>query len=264
MVVLWALGFTAACKPKPKTAADVAFDADAKSGPDAKRSQARAIPVNTAITDEVSYLGQDRTDWYQVTLFGKSGVMKTVLHWDSETSDVMIDVYDEVGRNISNSPVRDGKAKEKQLLTQIDKPGVYYVRVTAPSRADATVYTMEVKWEQPAPKVEVVPPPVEEPRPHHHARVEPPPKPAGETVQGHIVQAYLDGGALTLHLDKGAAAGLRAGMSGSVLMGASGEDLLEGGSFRIVQVLDANKSVARTGLRSVGRNTRVVINLGTR
>ena len=268
----------AACGPKPaaKTAADEkGFDPDAKSGPDAKRSNARDLPLNTARTDEVSYLGQDKTDWYTVNLAGKPGVMKTVLHWDNDSSDVMIDVYDEVGRNISNSPVRDGKAKEKQLLTQIDKPGVYYVRVTAPTKTDGTVYTIEVKWDAPPPVVAQPQPPAlavtpkpepeETPKPkHHHEHEGHEPKaaaPSGESIQGRILQAFIENGSLTLYLDKGSAQGVHTGQSGTVLAGAT-EDPLEGGSFRITEVAGPGKSVARCALRSLGKNNRVSINLG--
>ena len=83
----------------------------------------------------------------------------------------------------------------------------------------------------------------------------------GETVQGRIVSAYREGEGLTLQLDKGSAAGLKPGMSGTVLAGPAGEELLAGGEFRILQVLEANKSVAHTALHSVGHNTRVVISL---
>jgi hypothetical protein len=263
----------AACGPAGKTAKtgnDDKFDADAKSGPDGKRSTAREVKINTAVTDEVSFAGQDKTDWYLVRLLGKAGVLNTVVHWDADSSDVQIDVFDELGRQISASPVRNRGAKEKSLLTQIDKPGVYYVRVTAPTKADATVYTMEAKWDAPAPVAVKEPPPArehvepvaEDPPPRHHHEREPREPRGGETVQGRIVQAYLESGALTLHLDKGASAGLKPGMTGTVLSGASGEDALDGGTFRIVSVLDANKSVARCSLRSLGKNTRVLITLG--
>src|SRR5262245_37096606 len=118
---------------KTKTANDEKTAADTRSGPDGKRSGARDLKPNTPITDEISYRNQDRTDWYRVQLHGRAGVLNTSIHWDSEFSDVMIDVFDEFGKQISASPVRNKLAKEKALLTQIDKPGTYYVRVTAPN-----------------------------------------------------------------------------------------------------------------------------------
>jgi hypothetical protein len=66
---------------------------------------------------------------------------------------------------------------------------------------------------------------------------------------------------LTLHIDKGSAAGVKVGMSGTVLVGPAGEAPLAGGGFRVVQVLDEGKSVARSSLLSLGRNTRVMITL---
>ena len=53
--------------------------------------------------------------------------------------------------------------------------------------------------------------------------------------------------------------GVKVGMSGNILSGPSGEESLSGGSFRVTQVLDERKSVARCSLSSVGKNTRVAI-----
>ena len=47
-----------------------------------------------------------------------------------------------------------------------------------------------------------------------------------------------------------------------MLQGASGEDPLENGEFTVVQVIGPNKCLAKTGLQSIGKNTRVVITLG--
>jgi hypothetical protein len=261
-----------ACEKKTKTANDEKFDADAKSGADGKRSGAKVLKTNTPVTDEVNFLNQDRSDWFVLTLKGRPGVLNTVIHWDSEASDVMIDVFDEFGKQISASPVRNKGAKEKALLTQIDKTGTYFVRVTAPSRADGTVYTMEAKWEEPreAPPPPVAsndpPPPPPEPRPRPVREPRPPrepkEKPTGETVQGRVVSAYREGAGLTLHIDKGSAAGVRTGATGNVLLGPAGEDLLEGAEFKVVQVLGDTKCVGKASIGSIGKNTRVVINLG--
>src|ERR1700751_305802 len=97
---------TLGCGPKPaaKSGADANFDADAKSGPDGKRSSAREIQTNAAVTDEVSFANQDKTAWYQVKLNGKPGVMGVTIHWDNDASDVVVDVFDEIGKEIQNSP----------------------------------------------------------------------------------------------------------------------------------------------------------------
>jgi hypothetical protein len=141
---------TLGCGPKAgsKTPKDN-FDADAKSGPDGKRSTALQLDVNKPHTDEVNYQNQDRTDWYQVELKGHAGVLTTLINWDNGGSDVNIDVFDAFGAQIAASPVRGKGEKQKKLFTQIDKPGTYFIRVTAPTRTDGTVYTMEAQWEEP-------------------------------------------------------------------------------------------------------------------
>jgi hypothetical protein len=255
------------CKKQPKTGPPP-FDADAKSGPDGKRSGAQVLRPNKPKTDEVNYAGQDKTDWYVIGLRGQPGVLATEIHWDTDTSDIMIDVFDEFGGQIAASPTRAKGAKAKKLLTQIDKPGTYYIRVSAPNRGDGSVYTMEAKWDAPPEPVAVVdpeptPPPQPPPRRPRREKPEPEPreKPLGETVQAHGVQAYREGTTLTLHIDKGSAAGVKVGMSGTVLSGPSGEDPVQGGGFRVYQVLDENKSLARCSLHALGKNTRVMIML---
>jgi hypothetical protein len=243
------------------------FDPDKKSGPDGKRSGAQVIKINKARTDEVSYANQDRTDWYVVTLKGQPNVLATEIHWDNAKSDLMVDVFDEFGKQISASPTRAPGSTQKTLLTQIEHLGVYYIRISAPKQDDGTVYTMEAKWDEPAePVVIAEPPPKPEPKPEPVIKKKPPKeepreKPALETIQGHIVSAYRESGQLTIHIDKGSAAGVKVGMAGTILSGPSGEDPLSGGAFRVVQVLDDRKSVARCALLTVGKNTRVAISV---
>src|SRR5260370_31932615 len=108
------------------------------------------------------------------------------------------------------------------------------------------------------------PPPEEEekprPRPRPHV-VEHEPKPEGEKVMARVVSAYREGSGLMMYIDKGSAAGIRVGNTGSVLNG-DGDDALDGGELRIVKVLDANKCVGQAGLRSLGKNNRVTITTG--
>jgi hypothetical protein len=260
----------AACGPKSgsKTPKDT-IDADARSGPDSKRSSAQKLETNKPHTDEVSYANQDKTDWYEVELRGQAGVLTTLINWDNANSDVNIDVFDAFGAQIAASPVRGKGEKNKKLFTQIDKPGTYYVRVTAPTKADGTVYTMEAQWQEPAAVAVTTPPPRDEPpppdeKPKHHATHEPREpreKPAGETIQARVVSAYREGAALMMYIDKGSAAGIKPGDTGVVLSGSGGEDALDGGGFKVIKVIDANKCVGSASMRSLGKNNRVAITL---
>lgn len=271
-----ALLVVAACGPKSggKTPKDN-FDADARSGPDQKRSSAQKLDINKPHTDEVSYANQDRTDWYEVELKGKpqQPVLTTIINWDNANSDVNIDVFDAFGTQIAASPVRGKGEKQKTVYVPIPQPGTYYIRVTAPSRADGTVYTMEAQWQEPPPVAAAPPPPPrEEPPPPpssesekpkaHHASHEPREKPAGESIQARVVSSFREGGSLMMYIDKGSAAGIKQGDSGTVLQGSAGEDPVDGGVFRVVKVIDANKCVGAASLHSLGKNNRVAITLG--
>src|SRR6478735_5443640 len=123
---------TVGCGPKAGSKTPNTIDADLRSGPDAKRSSAQMLDVNKPKTDEVNFGNQDRTDWFQVELKGKAGVLTTLINWDNADSDVNIDVFDAFGAQIAASPGRGKGEKQKKLFTQIDKPGTYFVRVTAP------------------------------------------------------------------------------------------------------------------------------------
>jgi hypothetical protein len=271
-IVLIAVLALAACGPKSgsKTPKDN-FDADARSGADQKRSTANKLDLNKPHTDEVNYQQQDKTDWYEVELKGQAGVLTTLINWDNAGSDVNIDVFDAYGAQIAASPVRGKGEKQKKLFTQIDKPGTYYIRVTAPSKVDGTVYTMEAQWQEPTAVAVAPPPPREEPapppeeKPKHHAQREPREpreKPAGETIQARVVSSFREGGSLMMYIDKGSAAGIKSGDTGMVLSGSGGEDPLDGGNFRVVKVIDANKCVGSSTLHSLGKNNRVAITLG--
>jgi hypothetical protein len=262
----------AACGPKAgsKTPKDN-FDADANSGPDGKRSTAIALDVNKPHTDEVNYQKQDRTDWYQVELKGHAGVLTTLINWDNGDSDVNIDVFDAFGAQIAASPVRGRGEKQKKLFTQIDKPGTYFVRVTAPTKTDGTVYTMEAQWEEPPQVISQPPPPpreepVTEEKPKHRSHEpreprEPKEKPVGETVQARVINSFREGSGLTLQIDKGSAAGIHNGDSGVVLDGPAGEDPLSGGEFKVIKVIGPDKCIGTATLRSLGKNNRVAITL---
>jgi hypothetical protein len=260
-----ALG-ASACKSKNQN--DAKFDADAKSGPDGARSGARVVRTNFPVTDEVSYKGQDKTDWYHVELKGKPGILTCVLKWDSGESDVAVDVFDDLGKQLSASAPKAKGAKEKQLLTQIDRPGHYFVRVSAPTEKDATQYTLEARWEEPKPEniaIAIVEPPPEEPKlkPKKEPK-EPVEKPEAPTnsIQGRIVAAYRDdSGNYVLQIDKGSSHGIKVGMSGVVLNGPGGEDAVEGGELKVFQIVGPAKSLARSGIKSLGKNNRVSITL---
>jgi len=261
----------AGCAPKGAKTPKDNFDADARSGPDGKRSTAQKLDINKPHTDEVNYQQQDKTDWYEVDLKGQPGVLTALINWDNSNSDVNVDVFDAFGAQIAASPVRGKGEKQKKLFTQIDKPGTYYIRITAPSKVDGTVYTMEAQWNEPPAVAVAPPPPVDntpapppEEKPKHHVSHEPREpreKPAGEAIQARVVSSFREGGSLMMYIDKGSAAGIKPGDSGTILQGG-GEDPLDGGNFRVTKVIDANKCVGQSSLHSLGKNNRVSITLG--
>jgi len=255
----------AGCGPK-KVDTKPTFDADLNSGPDGKRSGAVAIEVNKLVTDEVNFDKQDASDWKSVELKGKPGLLEVVLHWDNDKSDMNIDAYDAMGASVASSPGLQPGAQDKKLSVQIDKLGIYYLKVSAPKAKDGSVYTLEAKWtveEAPPPAPPAEEKPAEEkpkPKAHHEAKEHKPKDIAWENgVQGRVVSSYREGGSMVLHIDKGSAAGIKIGSLGTILDGPTGANPLDGGSFKVTEVIDDSKCIGKTGLHSIGRNTRVSI-----
>ena len=257
------------CKPKPPETPKI-IDADFDSGPDSKRSGALPMPINTPVTDNVNFDKGDQTDWKVLELKGKPGILAVEAHWDNAASDLNVDVFDSLGTQIASSPQGSGNP-EKKLVVQIEQLGVYYLRVQAPRPHDNTDYTLVAKWD--APVVEEAPAAAPPKKEEHHkeartpsAHREPRKKGGGgrpeDGVQGRIVSTYHEGGNTVLYLDKGAAAGVAEGQNGWILDGPSGASPLDNGGFTVTKVVDDGRSVAKTKLNSVGKNTRVSINTG--
>lgn len=235
------------------------YNADARSGSDAARAGALPMLVNTPTSDEVNFDQQDQTDWKQVELKGKPGILTVELRWNNPAADLNCDVYDSTGEQIAASPGPAPGTMMKKIPAQIDNMGIYFLRIQAVKKGDASVYTVNAKWnDEPA----VLAPPVVVH--HHHAPAAPHPGhfDPNRGVQGRVLSSYLEGGQRVLHIDKGASAGVKVGTTGTILEGPGGANALEGGSFTVTEVIDDSKCVAKTSLKSLGRNTRVSLNVG--
>ena len=108
--------------------------------------------------------------------------------------------------------------------------------------------------QRPSPKPSVTPP-KPSPKPPGPAPIE---ERLNNGIEGRIVQSYREGGDYILNLDKGESAGIRVGTEGTVLAGRSGRDPLPDGTFKVIKVIDGSHSQAKSGVRSIGRNNRVV------
>jgi hypothetical protein len=246
----------------PKNAQSV--DPDANSGADAKRTGALHMPVNQPVSDEVNFDHQDETDWKVLELTGSPGVLELELHWDAPEANLNVDIYDGLGEQIAASP-SGSTDRTKKVAAEVERPGTYFVRVQAPGAKNGSVYSVIAHWGEksvpPPPPLATAEPRIDKPRPAHHGAH--PPKPPRTVdvngLQGRVVSSYREGGSLILHLDKGSAAHVEVGQTGTVLDGPTGATPLDGGTFTIIQVIDDTRSIAKTSLRSLGRNIRVSI-----
>jgi|GEM_PF-1907922 len=245
---------------------------------DGDRLKAKAAAINVPLDDSVNFKKGDKVDWRKVQLSGKPGVATIELHWDNEAANVDVDVFDKFGTLIGKNPPRLEGQQVKKILVQIDDPAIYYIRVQATTAKDESIYTLAIKWKGPggAPKEDPVATPAPAPAPAPAPGTAPAPAPGTPATPpppvplasdptkllAKIVQGFREGAAMQLYIDKGSANGVKAGMTGSILEGAEGDKLLEGGTFSINKVLDGKKAVASTNFsKPLGKNNRVVINL---
>jgi hypothetical protein len=230
---------------------------------DDDRLHAKECTINSPLDDKVDFKKGDKSDWRKVMLLGKAGIATFELHWDDEVADLDVDVYNTFGDAIGRSPPKMEGSTIKRVLVEVEKPGLYYVRVSAPSVRDSSIYTLQVRWSGPAA-------PIAQTARHAASAPATPPAPTGPVtlasdpskVLGSIITAYREGAGWVLYLDKGSADKIRPGISGQLLDGPDGDKLLSGGQFTISQVIDANKSIAKCNMsKPPGKNKRIVINL---
>jgi hypothetical protein len=264
-------------KDKAKGGGAAGGGGDNAAGP--TRLEATDGQINVPISDKIDIKKQKQNDWRKFQLVGKAGQFATFeLHWDEEAANLDIDVYDKFGVNVGKSPRRIEGQSSKKVLLRIDEPGLYYVRVSGPSKTDNSIYTMMVKYSGPvAPKPEAGTPPPPPPPPGgggaQAGGTQPPaPCPPGQNcpappdpnkVYGSIVTSSREGSTVTLYLDKGSSDQLRTGMLGTILDGPEGDKPLEGGSFSITQIVGASKAIAKSSTlqKPLGKNKRIVVNL---
>ncbi len=235
-------------------------------GDDDDRLHAKESAINTPLNDKLDNKKGDREDWRKFELQGKAGVATFELFWDDEKANVDLDVFDAFGVNIGRNPPRMEGQSVRRILVSIQRLGTYYVRVKAPGEKDKSIYTLNVRWAGPPAVAQVQPPPTNNP-PIAPTQPGTPLVPITlltdpTKLLGTVISAYRDGPGWVLYIDKGSSQKVHQGMSGVMLEGPEGERLLDHGELTVSQVVDGNKSIARTNLKNPpGKNKRVVLNL---
>ncbi|HNN49930.1 MAG TPA: hypothetical protein PKO07_02845 [Pseudomonadota bacterium] len=238
-------------------------DPDTNSGVDAKRGGAKPMQINRPETDSVSWPKLQRTKWKSIEIAtpGKDNVLDCELRIDNTGADLNIDLFNSLGTQIGFTP---GPApnKLKKLAVKLEELGTYFVRMQAAMPKDESDFSVICRWEEEAvvpdapdkPKKAVKRTPTEKP-----AKAETFEEKIEKGTEGRIKTSFREGGQMVMIVDKGAAAGVHEGTEGTVLEGKSGRQPLDGGTFKILQVIDDSTSKAQSSVRSIGKNSRVVL-----
>ncbi len=238
-------------------------DPDTNSGVDAKRGGAKPMQINRPETDSVSWPKLQRTKWksLEIGVPGKDNVLDCELRIDNTGADLNIDLFNSLGTQIGFSP---GPApnKLKKLSVKLEELGTYFVRMQAAMPKDESDFSVICRWEEEV----AAPEPVatngkkrHTPRPDKPAKVETLEEKIEKGTEGRIKTSFRESSGTVMIIDKGASSGVQVGTEGTVLEGKSGRQALDGGSFKIIQVVDDTTSKAQSSVRSIGKNSRVVL-----
>lgn len=98
-----------------------------RSGADASRGGAQAMPIETPITDALNYEGGDATDWkiFEVT---ESGPTTVDVYFDTDYVQGGISVHDQYGTELASRGRSPGQQHD-QIIVNLPEAGSYYVRI---------------------------------------------------------------------------------------------------------------------------------------
>ena len=104
---------------------------DKKEDEDGKRLEAKKTALNQPVNDELSLPKNDIMDWkaYDLSSIPAHTWVQFELNWDERESEILLDIYDQVGAQVVQSPGRAGTA-QKKIPLKVETPGVYYARLT--------------------------------------------------------------------------------------------------------------------------------------
>lgn len=118
-----------------------------KDGDDNDRLHAIESEYNMPLDDKIDFKKGDKVDWRKFVLNGKPANATFELHWDEDKANLDLDVFNENGTLVAKSPPRLEGQSTKRIIMKIDKPGLFYVKVSGQEKADISIYTMSVRWE---------------------------------------------------------------------------------------------------------------------
>ncbi len=129
-----------------KDAGGGAAGGEKKEDDDDTRIKARQTDLDTPVNDELNVAKGDMVDWkrYDLTKVKAHNWVIFELNWDEPSTEIDLDVYDQIGAQVVQSPGRSG-VPAKVIPLRVDTPGVYYARIKAVGPKDASVYTVVLR-----------------------------------------------------------------------------------------------------------------------
>lgn len=119
-----------------------------KEDEDGKRLQAKSSKLNQPVNDELNQTKFDVTDWkaYDLSGIAAGKWVEFVLNWDEPDAEINLDIYDQVGAQVVQSPGRAG-VPQKNVPLRVLTPGIYYARLTLQPNypKKESVYTVVLK-----------------------------------------------------------------------------------------------------------------------
>ncbi|MFT7581341.1 MAG: hypothetical protein ACI9MR_003016 [Myxococcota bacterium] len=123
---------TAACGSNPEE----------KSGGDAYRNVAQAMPLDEWAAGDLDRGEGDRTDWKSVVL-DDTGKVTVSFNKDNKGASATIEFFDERGYTLGSAKQKSGATDPIQLKAKVKRSGRHFVMIRH-TGGDATAYSVQV------------------------------------------------------------------------------------------------------------------------
>lgn len=115
-------------------------DPEEKSGPDAYRDQATAMPLGEWVAGDLDADGGDRTDWMSFEI-PSEGKILVELHADKKSAAILVGVYDRYGMLLGSATRPADSDQLVKVSVDGKRDGRHFIKIQQRS-GDATAYSV--------------------------------------------------------------------------------------------------------------------------
>lgn len=134
-------GIVAVCLSMVAFGCSVQKDPDRNTGDDGTRLEAREMPVDRTVIDNVSYADGDMHDWKYFRVPSK-GIMEIIIAFDNANAKGIVIIRDATGMQVSRM---EHRAEPRLQTTFHAEAGIYYLEIYV--QTERSDYTLEANFQ---------------------------------------------------------------------------------------------------------------------